>query len=78
MKKNKKSIWGVEIMYPGKKPEPLEVSVVWDKKDAKEFLEWHIQSNFEDHKKDYKNDDDHLEWLKQIKTRVRKYALGEK
>jgi len=76
--KNNSFVWGVEIKYPGSsKPEPVEVSCSWDKKDAQEFMEWYIKSNLEDHEKEYKNDNDHLEWLKQIKTRVRKYTLGE-
>jgi len=77
MKNDSSSVWGIEIKYPGSKPEPLEVGCLWNKKDAQEFIEWYIKSNYEDHKKEYKNDNDHLEWLKQIKTRVRKYTLSE-
>lgn len=73
----KKYIWGVEIKHPGQKPEPLDACIVWNKKDAQEFMHWYIELCFKDHKKNYKNDEAHLDWLKQIKTRVRKYALSE-
>jgi len=57
MKKNKKSIWGVEIKYPGYKQKPIGIGRdLWSKQDAEEFMQDLVRSKFEEHNEYYKND----------------------
>ena len=70
-------IWGVEVKYPDGKIEPEYIGYHDSKKDVQAYITWSKKQKLKDHNKEYKNEPEHLTWLKELKYRVRQYTLCE-